>query len=74
MREANAPPALLASACERMAKVRPSTPRAVGVDPYGLDVRAEFGPVRLEFEGVHATEEAARRALRAVLGVQGDRA
>jgi hypothetical protein len=67
LREVNAAPVLLASACERMAKVRPSAPRAIGVDPCGLDVRAEFGPVRIELEGVHATEEAARRAVRALL-------
>ncbi len=67
LREVNAAPDLLASACARMAKVKPTAPRAIGVDPYGLDVRAEFGPVRIEFEGVHATGEGARRAVRALL-------
>lgn len=68
LRELNLRPELLASACERLAKVRPTAPRAVGLDPYGLDIRAGFGPVRLEFEGVHGTEGEVRSALASLLG------
>jgi hypothetical protein len=67
LRELNARPDALASACERLAKVKVAAPKAIGVDPYGLDVRAEFGPVRMEFEGVRELEDEARAAIAALL-------
>jgi hypothetical protein len=45
----NADPARLALLCERAVGTRPEAPVAVGIDPGGLDVRARFGIIRVEF-------------------------
>ncbi|HYE62799.1 MAG TPA: hypothetical protein VD997_12455 [Phycisphaerales bacterium] len=62
-RWANQHPDLLVSACQKRANVTPTKPRLVGVDPYGLDIRAEFGPVRVEFDELHEDEASWRRTL-----------
>ncbi len=46
----NADPAGVAHACERASGTYPLAPLVVGVDPYGIDVRARFGIIRIEFE------------------------
>jgi hypothetical protein len=48
-RELNADPELLRAACAGLAGATVEEPVAVGVDPDGIDVRARFGIVRLEF-------------------------
>ncbi|HYF15542.1 MAG TPA: hypothetical protein VD971_10780 [Phycisphaerales bacterium] len=68
-RAANADPAKLAAACERMLGVKPAEPKAVGVDPWGIDVRARFGVARLEFpEPVGTKEEAVAMIEKTVRG------
>jgi hypothetical protein len=59
--------AALAAACERSLGTHPESPLLVGVDPYGLDVRAHFGVMRLEFEGTCDDEAEAREALKRML-------
>lgn len=49
VRSLNARRDALAAACEAVCGVRVSDPCAVGVDPRGIDVRARFGIVRMEF-------------------------
>ncbi|MFG0260208.1 MAG: DUF2470 domain-containing protein [Phycisphaerales bacterium JB041] len=57
----NADPKRLAEICRHHAGARVPTPVAVGVDPDGIDVRARFGIVRVEFpERVSTLEEATR--------------
>lgn len=46
----NADPGRLANLCERLTRVRPAAPIAVGIDPWGLDVRARVGVMRVEFD------------------------
>lgn len=48
-KQLNADPARLALLCERALGTRPEAPVAVGIDPGGLDVRARFGIIRVEF-------------------------
>ncbi|MFO0856715.1 MAG: hypothetical protein U0640_05070 [Phycisphaerales bacterium] len=60
---ANQHQAALANACERQLHTRPENPFAVGVDPWGLDLRARFGVLRLEFETPVSTPEEARTAI-----------
>jgi hypothetical protein len=70
IRSANAEPARLAQACKAHAAVVVAEPRCVGVDPLGVDVKARFGIVRLEFPpGLWAdTPDAAARELSRLLG------
>lgn len=49
IRRANADLAALATACKQHAATLVTDPLCVGADPYGIDVRARFGIVRLEF-------------------------
>ncbi len=49
-REMNKDPRAVAAVCRRALNITPVTPKLVGVDPYGVDIRAEFGPVRVEFD------------------------
>jgi hypothetical protein len=56
-------------ACARSTGMAPASALLVAVDPYGLDVRAHFGAVRVEFEGVALDEGAARRAVEGALGL-----
>lgn len=46
-------------------------PVAVGVDPWGLDVRARFGVIRLEFEREARSADAAAAAIEALLAGAG---
>ncbi len=57
----------LAAACRREAGVEVAEPLAVGVDPDGIDVRARFGIVRLEFAAPAADAEEAGRLIEAML-------
>lgn len=66
-RAANADPAALAGACARLAGVSVASPVAVGADAGGLDVRAAFGVVRLEFDRPAPTLDDAHRAIAGLL-------
>jgi hypothetical protein len=50
----------LREVCRRSVKTEPESALLVGVDPYGMDVRARFGVMRVEFERVVETELLAR--------------
>jgi hypothetical protein len=50
----------LREVCRRSVGTAPQTALLVGVDPYGMDVRAHFGVMRVEFDRVAETEAAAR--------------
>ncbi len=67
-REASAMEGELRRACERMSGASPAEVRAVGVDPYGLDVKVRFGVMRLEFDGRAGDAERAREAMLRRLG------
>lgn len=58
----NAMPDVIAGACTK-AGVEVVGPKLVGVDPWGADVRASFGHVRLEFEQAVASAEEAIAAI-----------
>jgi hypothetical protein len=64
----NADPRALGAACERLARMKVADPLAVGVDPHGVDVRARFGIVRLEFEAAACDEAGATRMIQGILG------
>jgi hypothetical protein len=49
----NAQRSVLPAVCERLAGVNVPDACAVGIDPYGIDVRARFGIVRVEFPREH---------------------
>lgn len=53
----------LAEICRHHAGTRVPKPVAVGVDPDGIDVRARFGIVRIEFAEPVLTLEGAKRAI-----------
>lgn len=57
----------LIRACRRLSGLEPETALAVGVDPYGLDVRVRFGVMRLDFPEHAETHDAAARLIDAVL-------
>lgn len=42
-------PAKLAGACRAWAKIDVDSPRVLGVDPWGMDVRAGLGPARVDW-------------------------
>lgn len=46
----NADLAALSAWCIRETNVTPTDPRAVGIDPDGLDIRARFGIIRINFD------------------------
>lgn len=59
IRRANADRVALAAACKLHAATLVIDPLCVGADPYGIDVRARFGIVRLEFPpGIEAATSA----------------
>lgn len=72
-RELNAQRPAVAEACRRLTGIRVENPVVVGIDEGGIDVRARFGIVRLEFGEEAAGEEAAAEQVRRVLseGVEG---
>lgn len=62
IRGINADRGALARACKVHALIDVADPLAVGIDPHGMDVRARFGIIRLEFpENTRATTEAAAK-------------
>jgi hypothetical protein len=71
IKRANADRLVLAGACKNHAATLISDPLCVGADPYGLDVRARFGIIRLEFPpGIEAsTPERCEREIARLLGV-----
>lgn len=71
VRELNADRARIARACRLVLGVDVPDPVVVGVDPLGLDVRARFGVLRLEFAGWAHDEAEARSAIGAVLTRDG---
>lgn len=66
-RSLNADRAALARACRARAGVAIEHPTAVGVDRFGVLVRARFGSVRLDFGSEASTPDLARLALGALL-------
>ena len=66
-RELNAEAVGLRAMCEALAGSRVEEPVAVGVDPDGLDVRARFGIVRIEFAERAETADAARAQIAQLL-------
>ncbi len=50
----------LREVCRRSVKTEPESALLVGVDPYGMDVRARFGVMRIEFARVVETDLLAR--------------
>ncbi len=73
LRILNADAGTLARLCERAAGVAVASPVAVGVDQHGIDARARFGIVRVEFEPGVDTVQAARDAIEQMLGDGGQR-
>ncbi len=70
IRRANADRGALAAACKQHAATLVTDPLCVGADPYGIDVRARFGIVRLEFPpGIEAaTPERCQQEIDRLLG------
>lgn len=64
----NADPARLAVLCRRAVGIAPADPRAVGLDPDGLDIRARFGIIRIPFDPPAPTIADARAALDRLAG------
>jgi hypothetical protein len=64
---ANAAPDLVADLVARASATRPEHPMVVGVDPWGIDVRARFGVIRVEFPAPVSTDTEARAALESLL-------
>jgi len=69
-RELNADAAGLRAICEACAGARVEDPVVVGVDPDGLDVRARFGIVRVEFAERAETDDDARARIAQLLAVR----
>ncbi len=65
-RELNADPESLRAACAALAGIEVEEPVAVGVDPDGIDIRARFGIVRLEFAARAETVELVREQIAAL--------
>lgn len=66
-RKANADPEALKAMVVRRAGVTLSSPRTVGVDERGFDVRARFGIVRIEFPSRAADEADAARMIEGMI-------
>lgn len=64
----NADKAKLADACASLTGVRPESPIAVGVDEWGVHVKAAFDVLRLGFDEPAMDETAARGQIGEVLG------
>lgn len=64
----NGDKAKLAEACDRRTGVRPQSPIAVGVDEWGVHVKAAFDVLRLGFDEPAMDEAAARARIGEVLG------
>jgi len=70
IKKANADRNRLAAACKAHAAIIVADPQCVGVDPLGLDIKARFGIIRLEFAlGLYAdTPDLASREIERMLG------
>ncbi|MBY0310684.1 MAG: hypothetical protein K2W85_01300 [Phycisphaerales bacterium] len=71
IKKMNADREVLARAVKRLLGVAPADALCVGVDPWGVDVRARFGIMRVEFaDGISATtiESAEREVMRLLAG------
>lgn len=68
-KRANSNESGLIMACARVADLEPADPVCVGVDPWGMDVRALFGVVRIEFPEPVVDEATAERAVDRALRV-----
>jgi hypothetical protein len=64
----NAHRARLAAACLRRTGVDLKDPLAVGVDPFGIDIRARFGIVRIDFDEPVGDPPGALAAIEGLLG------
>lgn len=71
LRQPNQRPGDLARAVRQRIGEVSVAPVAVGVDPWGLDVRARFGVIRLEFETEAGDTDAAAAAIGALLDAGG---
>jgi hypothetical protein len=71
VRAANEDPGLLTRAARAIAGIDLDQAKCVGADPDGIDVRAPFGVVRLEFPYAAADAETARVMLTALLSAGG---
>jgi hypothetical protein len=69
LRSINAHRVALGAACRRVAGLDVAEPLAVGVDPAGMDVRARFGIIRVEFPEAALSAEDARRMAAGLLGI-----
>jgi hypothetical protein len=67
----NADTPALARAVFVRAGERVTNPAALGLDPWGIDVRGKFGVIRLEFDEEARTEDDARRLVAALLAGAG---
>jgi len=63
----NADRSILSSICEHLTGARPDEPTAVGVDPFGFDVRARFGVIRARFDATCPTEPEARAKIESLI-------
>ncbi len=71
-KKANARPDDLLAACRK--RLRPGLDRAVmvGIDPLGVDIRARFGPERVDFQHPATTQQLAEQALIELLSPSPD--
>jgi hypothetical protein len=67
IKQTNSDHAALARLCKSRAHVDVADPLCVGIDPYGLDIRARFGIVRIEFDLEAASIEQAEACVRSML-------
>lgn len=67
VKAANADEHILTRAVAARKGVTPTQPRVVGVDAWGMDVRARFGVVRVEFAAAASDEAGAIEQIQAIL-------
>ena len=67
VKQLNTDRASLARLCKQRARLDVADPLCVGIDSFGLDVRARFGIVRIEFDLEAASLEQAEACIRSML-------
>lgn len=67
IKQINADRAALARLCKLRAQIEVADPLCVGLDPFGLDIRARFGIVRVEFDLEAGSLEQAEACFRSML-------
>lgn len=67
VKQLNADRAALARLCKARARVGIADPLCVGIDPFGIDVRARFGIVRVEFDLEAGSLDQAAACVRSML-------